>query len=129
TPLLDPLKVHHTEYRARIVDAGFDRVRTTNRSVLRDPDGRESWGTSWHTVLWPRRKDVWDAQDWYMALSDQILLMQKELMLLKAGHRFVRGDTVMAVPEYVPMLCDPWSTSRVLSSPIDLASTVSLADA
>lgn len=109
TPLLDPLQVHHTEYRVRSVDDGFERVQTTNWSETTAPEG---WTTSrshsWQTVLWPRRKDVREAHDRYTTLTDQILLMQKELMLLKPGCRLMRGVTVTPQVEYVPLLSDPW---------------------
>ena len=45
----------------------------------------------------------------YTALNDQVLLIQKEMMRLQPGFRFVRGTEVTPAPEYVPMLCDPWS--------------------
>jgi hypothetical protein len=111
TPLLDPLKVHHTEYRIRTVDAGFERVQTADHSEWTDPEGRTTGRTrSWRTVLWPRRREVKDAQQRYTALQDQILLLQKDLMLLQPGYRFVRGDTVTPTPEYVPLLRTPWDS-------------------
>ena len=68
----------------------------------------EEDGTSRNALLHHRRKEVRDAQDRYTALSDQILLMQKELMLLMPDHRFVRSDTVTPIVEYVPMLQGKW---------------------
>jgi len=109
TPLLDPLQVHHTEYRVREAEAGYDRIRTTSTSTWHDPSGHTGKGTSWSTVLRARRRAVKDAQDRYTALNDQVLLIQKEMMRLRPGLRFVRGTDVTPVPEDVPMLSDPWS--------------------
>jgi hypothetical protein len=108
TPLLDPLKRHHTEYRIRTTDAGYERLQATSRSEWIDPSGRTGSSRSWNTVFWPRRREVREAQDRYTALSDQILLIQKELMLLEPGFRFVRGDEVTVKAEYVPMLKTRW---------------------
>jgi hypothetical protein len=116
TPQLDPLQVHHTEYRTRTADAGFERIATLGRSESVDSAGRRVHGTSRHTVLWPRRKEVKDAQDRYTALADQTMLVQKELMLLGTGYRFVRDDTVTATAEYVRRLTDPWSPSQSTGS-------------
>jgi hypothetical protein len=105
-PLLDPLRVHHTEYHIRTVDAGYERVPMTSWSEWIDPSGRRSRGMNWNAVLWPWRKEVKDGQNRYTDLRDQILLKQKELMLLLPGYRFVRGDTITPTAEYVPMLDD-----------------------
>jgi hypothetical protein len=113
TPKLDPLKVHHTEYRTRTVDAGFDRVTTHGKSSSVDSAGRRIHGRSESTVLWPRRREVKDAQDRYTALQDQVTLKQKELMLLQPGFRFVREDGVTERPEYVRLVTEPWSADRV----------------
>jgi hypothetical protein len=107
TPILDPLKVHHIETRVRTTIAGYARVATTSRSERVDPQGHRSRSTTWGTVLWPRRKEVGDRQLRFTALADQILLIQKELMLLKPGERFVRCDRITPIPEYVPMLREP----------------------
>lgn len=107
TPLLDPLKVHYTEQRIRMTDAGFQRLQTPSRSEWIDPRGERTRSRGWHTVFWPRRNEIKDTQDRYTTLTDQILLMQKELMVLKPGERFVRCDRVTSTPEYVPMLKDP----------------------
>jgi hypothetical protein len=112
-PLLDPLRVHHVEERIRTVDAGFDRIETASRSETHDAHGRtRSKSTSWHTVLWPRRKEVRERQARYTALTDQVLLYQKELLLLRTGYRFVRDDAVTASPEYVRRLPDPWQATH-----------------
>jgi hypothetical protein len=109
TPILDPLKVHHTEYRIRTTDAGFERIQTTARGEWFDPGGRtRGRNTNWNTVLWPRRREVADPQPRYTDLADQIVLIQKELMLLKPGYRLVRSATVTTEPEYIPMLMHPW---------------------
>jgi len=108
-PMLDPLKIHHTEYRIRTVDAGRETIQTTSRSEWVDASGRSGSSTNWNTGLWPRRREVRDAQERYTGLNDQILLIQKQLMLLASGYRFVRSDTVTSLPEYVPMLSDPRS--------------------
>lgn len=129
TPQLDPLKVHHTEYRTRSVDAGFDRVTTHSRSASVDSAGRTVRGTGQHTALWPRRKDVKDAQDRYTALSDQLTLMQKELMLLGTGYRFVRDDVATPSAEYVRRLSDPWSPSGGRGIEIGRGQNTWLADA
>lgn len=39
-----------------------------------------------------------------MTLGDQVSLVQKELMCLAPGYRFVRSDNAMAAAEYVAML-------------------------
>lgn len=110
TPLLDPLQVHHTEFRIRTRDAGFDRIMTRARGEWFERDGRRlGRTTSWNTVLWPRRTEVKDAQDRYTTLVDQVVLLQKELMSLETGYRFVRSDTVTPRPEYVPLLADSWA--------------------
>ncbi len=109
TPQLDPLKVHHTEERTRTVDAGFDRITTRGTSTSIDTAGRTVHSKSRHTVLWPRRRGVKETQDRYTTLADQVTLMQKELMLLQPGYRFVRDDGVTASAEYVRRLADPWS--------------------
>ncbi len=103
-PILDPRRVHHTECRVRTRDAGCDRLETTSRSSRIGPDGSVSTATGWQTILWPRRHEMTDAQDRYTTLTDQLLLTQKELMLLRPGYRFVRRDKVTRRPEYVPML-------------------------
>jgi hypothetical protein len=109
-PLLDPLRVHHTEERVRTVDTGFERVETTSRSETVDSHGHtRTRGTSWHTTLWPLRKEVRDRQARYTALTDQVLLYQKELLLLRPGYRFVRDDAITQIPEYVPQLAAPWA--------------------
>jgi hypothetical protein len=129
TPLLDPLKVHHAEERVRTVDTGFDRITTISRSESVDPQGHSRGrSTSWQTVLWPRRKEIRSTQDRYVALADQALLMQKELMLLLRGYRFVRDDTVTRVPEYVPMLPRPWAPTGIHDQGIGRATTDRLAD-
>lgn len=110
TPLLDLYQVHHTEYRTRTKDIGFERVPTTSRTESVDPRGVRHRSTNWSTVLWPRRKEVQEAQVHYTGLRDQGLLLQKQLMLLEPGYRFVRSDRVTPAPEYVTMLKDPWST-------------------
>jgi hypothetical protein len=129
TPQFDPLRVHHLETRTRVVDAGFDRVRTsgTNKSV--DSLGRKVKGVSEHSVLWPRRKDVKETQERYTALLDQTLLVQKELMNLAPGYRFVRDETVTATPEYVRRLADPWSPNESPGGRIGRGRTGWLADA
>src|SRR5207237_5401816 len=71
TPLLNPLKVHHTEYRIRATDAGYERIPTTSRSEHVDPGGHTSRSTSWATVLRQRRKEVKERYDRYTALQDQ----------------------------------------------------------
>jgi hypothetical protein len=106
-PLLDPLKVHHTEYRHRLKDVGYDRVKTVTKSEWHDAAGQRRGGMTWNTVLWPRRAEVRDAVQRYTTLTDQILLMQKELMMLKPGYRLVRCDQSESKPEYVPMLRVP----------------------
>jgi hypothetical protein len=113
-PLLDPLHYHHTEYRSRAVDAGYERVTVPSTSERFDAQGEElGRSTTWSTVLWPRRREVRDAQVRYTALADQVLLMQKELMLLASGYRFVRDDRATPRPEYVPLLQDPqWDNVR-----------------
>jgi hypothetical protein len=104
-PLLDPLKHHHTEYRVRSAEAGYERVAVTSTSERFDPDGGEvGRSTTWSTVLWPRRREVKEAQERFTALADQVLLTQKELMRLRPGYCFVRGDAVTTAPTYVPML-------------------------
>lgn len=108
-PQLDPLRVHHSEERIRTVDAGFDRVTTHGRSSSVDSSGRTVQSRSTSTVLWPRRREVRDVQDRYTALQDQVALVQKELMLLKPGFRYVRDDGVTPAAEYVRRLTDPWS--------------------
>jgi hypothetical protein len=110
TPILDPLQVHHTEYRIRSVDAGYERIEVKSRNERETGTDRKSKGTAWSEVLWPRRKEVKDAQDRYTALADQVQLVQKELMRLQPGWRLVRGDCVSPQPEYVPRLADPWGT-------------------
>lgn len=105
TPLLDPLRVHHTKYRVRSVAAGFDRVQTSNSSDWTDTHGSTTRrGRSWKTVFRPRHRDIKDAQQRYTPLADQILLMQKELMLQRPGYRLVRNGKISKDPEYVPML-------------------------
>lgn len=102
-PLLDPLHVHHRELRIRTVEVGYERVQMEHRSQAVNGKGHiMSRSTSWQTVLWPLRREVQDAQDRYTSLADQLLLIQKQLMLLKPGYRFVRADVVLAKPEYVP---------------------------
>lgn len=108
-PLLDPLRVHHTEYRVRTVDAGYERVPTVSRSETVSADRHVSRTTTWATGLWPRRRDVREAQDRFLALRDQVMLLQRELTRLPPGHRFVRDEGVTPAPEYVRMLTDPWS--------------------
>lgn len=109
TPLLDPLRVHHTEYRTRTVDAGYDKIHLSSHSERTDTKGRTTGHTTtWSSVLWPRRKEVKDSQDRYTALADQILLVQKELMRLRPGERFVRETESTLAPEYVPLLPVPW---------------------
>ncbi len=109
TPQLDPLQVHHTEERIRTVDTGFERVRTESQGERTDPRGHvQGRSRSWQTVLWPRHREVREVQARYTALADQVLLRQKELMLLRPGERFVRSDRVTPVAEYVPMLESPW---------------------
>lgn len=107
TPLLDPLKVHHDEKRFRTTDAGYDHIPAESRSETVDEHGRRSRSTSWGTVVRPRRREVAYTQPHYTALRDQILLIQKELMLLQPGWRFVRCDRITQDPEYVPMLGEP----------------------
>jgi hypothetical protein len=107
TAILDPLKIHHTEHRIRTADAGFERVHTTSKSEWSAGDGQHGRSRSHGTVLWPRRREVTDNQPRFTALTDQILLIQQQLMLLKPGYRFVRGDTVTRAPEYMPMLHEP----------------------
>lgn len=109
TPILDPLKIHHVEYRIRTADTGYDRVHTTSTSQSVDGRGQHGRSSASNTALWPRRKEVTDKQPRYTALNDQLLLIQKELMLLKPGYRFVRCDRITHTPEYIPMLRDPWS--------------------
>ncbi len=109
TPILDPLQVHHTEEHVRTADAGFERVHTSSGSHWSDAQGHSGHSRSHGTALWPRRKEVTEKQPRYTALNDQLLLIQKELMLLKPGYRFVRCDRITHTPEYVPMLRDPWS--------------------
>jgi hypothetical protein len=107
-PLLDPLRIHHTEYRVRSRDAGYERVQAEARSETFGRHGETTGrSASWRTVLWPRRSEVTDAQRRYTALTDQILLVQKKLMRLRPGYRFVRCDRITPVPEYVPMLRSP----------------------
>jgi hypothetical protein len=118
TPILDPLKVHHTETRIRTADAGFRRIPVISRSQRIDSQGRERRSRTWSTVLWSRRREVADRQPRFTALTDQILLIQKELMLLKPGYRFVRCDRITPIPEYVPMLRDPIPASDQPGCPI-----------
>jgi hypothetical protein len=129
TPQLDPLRIHHTELRTRSVDAGFDRVTTRGRSESVDSTGRKVQGRSSNTILWPKRREVKDAQDRYTALADQVALMQKELMLLRTGYRFVRDDTVSPSAEYVRRLTDPWSPSEGTSIQVGRGRNMWLADA
>jgi len=92
--------------------------------------GRTVRGTGQHTALWPRRKDVKDAQDRYTTLSDQLTLMQKELMLLGTGYRFVRDDVAHAVGRSMSGgLSDPWSPSGERSIEVGRGSSAWLADA
>ncbi len=108
-PILDPLRVHHTEQRVRTSDAGYQRLETKSRTETLSANGTlRGRSTTWSTVLWPRRREVTDSQDRYMELKDQVLLMQKELMLLQPGYRFVRPNSGALRPEYVPMLRAPW---------------------
>src|SRR5439155_3339204 len=59
TPLLDPLRVHHTEYRTRSTEADYERVHTRSHSESFSPHGTPIRRmTSWNTVLWPPRRDV-----------------------------------------------------------------------
>jgi len=107
-PLLDPLQVHHTEYRSRTTDAGYEKIKAASRSRWVDGGGRTGKSTSHNTLLRPRRKEIREPQDRYTTLTDQILLLQKELMLLKPGYRFVRSDTITPAAEYVVMLQGTW---------------------
>jgi hypothetical protein len=112
-PLLNPLQLHHTENRFRTVGAGYDRVATVSHSAWFDPHGASiRHGKSWSTVLLPRRREVKSLQEHYTALQDQILLMQKALMVLQPGERFVRGDAAASTHEYVPMIEHLWSASE-----------------
>jgi hypothetical protein len=111
-PLLDPLRHHHTEYRVREKGTGHETVETLSRSEWLDHQGKRSSGITWRNVPLTRRREVKDPVERYTSLPDQILLMQKKLMLLKPGERFVRGDTVDPKPEYVPMLRHPWSALK-----------------
>lgn len=103
-PVLDPLRVHHTEYRVRPTDAGFERVRVAGQSEFVNPRGERSYSWSWNTVLRASQKETRDPLDRYTTLVDQLALKQKELMLLRPGYRFVRSDTATPTAEYVPML-------------------------
>ncbi len=111
-PTLDPLHVHHTEARVRSAVMGFERVPVMSRSERIDAHGQRSHSTTRGTALWPRRKDVTERQPRFTTLSDQILLIQKELMLLKPGWRFVRCDRITPRAEYVPMLREPTGGDR-----------------
>jgi hypothetical protein len=91
-PLLDPLRVHHREQRFRSVEAGYRKVRAGETRI----------------AILPRRSEVTDVQERYTALTDQILLMQKQLMLLEPGWRFVRAGKVSRAPEYVRLLRKPF---------------------
>jgi hypothetical protein len=109
-PTLNPLRVHHTEFRTRSADAGYERVRTESRSESFDRHGSPIRTTRNRSeALWPRRRDIRDAQERFTTLSDQVTLAQRELMLLGTGSRCVRDDGVSAKPEYVTRLRDPWS--------------------
>jgi hypothetical protein len=113
TPLLDPLKLHHVEYRFRNIDAGYEQrttiTRTERKSVSGTITGRS---LAQGDVYLLRRKEVRDEQQRYTTLNDQIALMQKELMRLRAGFRLVRGDRVDWSPEYVPLVRPPWVVSQ-----------------
>lgn len=111
-PLLNPLRLHHTEYRTRLVESGYERIPTHSESESIDARGHAIRSRSRGEVLRPRRRDVREPQDRYTALTDQILLTQKALMCLHPGERFVRGESVTARPEYVPMLRLPRSLFR-----------------
>jgi hypothetical protein len=108
-PLLNPLQVHHTEQSVRTAIAGFHRLRLASGNEWTDASGKKRRLTSWHTILWPHSRVIREEQDRYTTLADQILLMQKELMQLRPGWRFVRSDTVTPAPEYVKLLRHKWS--------------------
>jgi hypothetical protein len=103
-PELNPLRVHYTEFRHRTVEEEIGHIPVSSHSEWSDSRGSAGRSTSRSSVLWPRRRDVSDRLDRYTSLPDQILLMQKELMLLEPGCRFVRAEAVSPEPEYVPLL-------------------------
>jgi hypothetical protein len=112
-PVLDPLRVHHTEYRTRTADAGYERVRIESGSESFDRHGAAIQTTRNRSeALWPRRREVRDPQERFTTLADQVTLTQREMMLLGTGYRIVRDDGVSARPEYVRQLRDPWAARK-----------------
>lgn len=108
--IIDPLKVHHTEYRTRTADAGYEVVKNKSHSVSKDKRGKVL--SKNHTDSTSRiklTKEVIDAQEKYMSHSDQIDLVQQELMKLSPGWRWDAGDLK---PHYEPMMEHPWTSLK-----------------
>lgn len=109
TPILDPLRVHHIEKHIRMTDDGYDEIESTSTSTYTDHRGKQGKTAGTNKSFRPRRREVIDEQKRYTSLTDQVLLIQKELMRLEPGWRFVRSSEVSTTPEYVRCLPAPWS--------------------
>ena len=114
TPILDPLKIHHMEYRTRRVEDGLEEFISRQKGEQKDEHGKKRKSEGETTSYRPKFAEVTDEQARYTSLQDQIKLIQRELMRLEPGWRFVRGSD-SSKPEYVKMEATPWDCFRGLA--------------
>ena len=103
TPQIESHKIHHeTEHKGQRID-GIEEYDTETTTDHGDGKGSTSKGVRSR----PIHQDIVNKTEHYWSLSDQILMLRKDLQTLPVGHRWV-FDCGRVWKEYVPLLESPY---------------------